>query len=184
MLRIFSTIFFLLFGLLFLFFWVLPEYEEMRGAFSELEAKEKELESRSEYISQITGMYELLLENEYEVAKVRNALPPDHHLPSLFLAIREMGAQSGVFVEGFGSFTVREVDDLREVEFTVNVAGRYSGIKTLINRMEDGDDDDEAGISLETLSRIIEIDDARMEYMEDRETRPIEMSITVRAYSY
>ncbi len=184
MLRVIITIALLLSSIAIFFFLSLPHYEALQLKMAELETEKEEFRIREDYINKITDVYEIIRENEEEIDKLSNALPDGHYIPSLFLAIKDMERYSGVAVERFGSFSTRDSRDLqglKETDFTIEVSGTYFNLRHFIYHLENNME--RSGYSIENLSRIIEVENMTINYFEDRR-RPLTFNLSVKTYSY
>jgi len=175
MIRIISTIVFILSALIIIFYISIPYYgNNLQVNFSQLEAEENKLESRKEYIANINRLHEEFLAFNEEREKLYASLPFDHFVPTLFLTIEEIGAKNGVLIEDLGSFSIMENIDIPEtriIEFSFKISGNYSAIKDFISK-------------LENLSRITEITMMEINYDEEREINPFEVQLNLKSYSY
>ncbi len=189
MLRVLITTALLLSSIAIFFLLSLPHYEALQIKMVELEGEQKKFEARDEYVQGIMNVHAEIDRHDDEVKKIKNALPDDHHIPSLFLAIKKMEREAGIGIEHFGSFTTREsraIQGLRETEFSINGNGSYFNLRRFIYHLENGSGRSDEETSIESLSRVIEIEELVVSYLEGREETgsPLAFILNVKTYSY
>ena len=157
-------------------FFTWPEYTELREAMNIAEVKESDLENFRDYHQTIEAMI-TNLENDYsdDVKKMKDGVPDDHYIPSLFAELRRTSYRTGVRIEGIGDFDGVDFMDLPEIkaiEVSFNIEGSYPNFKNFISELENN-------------ARIISIENLTMDRSGDREyAQPLTYSVTLLTYSY
>ena len=160
------------FGLL-LFIW--PEYQELRESMARAEVKEQDLENLTSYIDALNEM-SARISSDYEsdIEKMKDGIPDDHYIPSLFSELRRVSHSTGVRIERLGDFSQSEIEEragLNEIEVSFTVQGGYSNFKNFI-------------LELEKNARIINLEAINIESTGSEDSRSLEYRVTILTYSY
>lgn len=161
--------------LLIVFLFAIPKYQESLVLQETVSQKQAEFTGKSNYYATIADLTQKIESNPESVAKINSALPPDFYLSSLVYFLQQKASEAGLVARlvVFSKITEPLPDRKpRSVNFTVNVAGNYQGLKTFLD-------------SLDTSSRLFEVNSIyfRSESASDTSQKPIKISQKTYSFS-
>jgi Tfp pilus assembly protein PilO len=121
---------------------VWPKYQAFSNLQAEIEARNKELESKRDYFSQVEKISQDLKIYEAQLAKISSALPPDPSLPALFNFLQKSASQSGLILEkiSLGGIVAQKKDEkpgvIKEIMVNMELSGSYESFKNFLSAME------------------------------------------------
>jgi len=153
---------------------LMPKYQALQVLQANIQEKERELQSKTEYFSQIREIFGKLDDYEEELAKIASALPKDPSLPSLFNFLQRTSAQTGLLLveADLGSISIPQEGNgsHKEIRVSLDLSGTYSALKNFL-------------LALEESSRIIEIE--KISFIAPEElAEAFSSSIRIKTHSY
>lgn len=149
-----------------------PRFEEFKTTQRDVEGKKAELQMREEYTSELNKIKGELEQYSSEVSKTRSALPTDPSLPSLFNFLQQSSSKSGLVLKTINPFSIsdsKNLPNLRETTFGLEVAGSYSAFKNFLS-------------TLEKSARMIEVENISFSSLTGEE--PFDSNLQIKVYSY
>lgn len=150
-------------------FLLYPKYQDFVVLKKQVEAKENQLQSKQEYLSNLSQNSEKLKEYQEKLLVVDTALPSLLSLPSLFDLLQKTASQNGLIVKDMDSSSIVNPEGIQEVRVDLKAVGLYSGFKSFIS-------------VLEKSARMIEIESFSFSTPEKGEI--FDFILTIKAYSY
>ena len=150
-------------------FLLYPKYQDFVVLKKQVEAKENQLQSKQEYLSNLSQNSEKLKEYQEKLLVVDTALPSLLSLPSLFDLLQKTASQNGLIIKDMDSSCVVNPEGIQEVGVDLKAVGLYSGFKSFIS-------------VLEKSARMIEIESFSFSTPEKGEI--FDFILTIKAYSY
>ena len=150
-------------------FLLYPKYQDFVVLKKQIEAKENQLQSKQEYLSNLSENSEQLKKYQEKLLVIDAALPSTLSLPSLFDLLQKIASQNGLIVKDMNSSYVTNPEGIQEVRVDLKVVGLYSSFKSFIS-------------VLEKSARMIEIESFSFSTPEKGEI--FNFILTIKAYSY
>jgi len=150
-------------------FLLYPKYQDFVVLKKQIEAKENQLQSKQEYLSNLSENSEQLKKYQEKLLVIDAALPSTLSLPSLFDLLQKIASQNGLIVKDMNSSYVTNPEGIQEVRVDLKVVGLYSSFKSFIS-------------VLEKSARMIEIESFSFSTPEEGEI--FNFILTIKAYSY
>jgi len=150
-------------------FLLYPKYQDFVVVKKQVEAKENQLQSKQEYLSNLSQNSEQLKEYQEKLLVIDTALPSLLSLPSLFDLLQKTASQNGLIIKNMDSSSVTNPEGIQEVSVDLKAVGLYSGFKSFIS-------------VLEKSARMIEIESFSFSTPEEGEI--FDFILTIKAYSY
>ena len=150
-------------------FLLYPKYQDFVVIKKQVEAKENQLQSKQEYLSNLSQNSEQLKEYQEKLLVINTALPSTLSLPSLFDLLQKTASQNGLILKDMDSSLVTNPEGIQEVRVDLKAVGFYSGFKSFIS-------------VLEKSARMIEIESFSFSTPEEGEI--FDFVLTIKAYSY
>jgi Tfp pilus assembly protein PilO len=168
--RSFSIIINFLIILIVSYYWIFPQYKEVRGVSQELNNKRNELKQKEDYFSKIEKTIEALEAYERELTKIQAALPKEPFLPSLLNIIERTATENGLLIKELGEFKINDFDrSLKEINLKIAMVGSYPALKNFLS-------------ALERNARFIKV--TNISFTTPKEKEPFNFSLEIKAYSY
>ena len=114
------------------FILVWPKYQALQVLQADAAVKEKELQSKQEYFSQIKEISKELESYTDSLDKISSALPQNPALPDLFNLLQISANQTGLILEKIILGSV----DKGEILVTLQLAGNYPALKSFLLVLE------------------------------------------------
>jgi Tfp pilus assembly protein PilO len=150
-------------------FLLYPKYQDFVVLKKQIKAKENQLESKQEYLSNLSQNSEELKKYQEKLLVIDTALPSFLSLPSLFNLLQKTASQNGLIIKHMDSSRVTNPEGIQEVKVDLKAVGLYSGFKSFIS-------------VLEKSARIIEIESFSFSTPEKEEI--FDFILTIKTYSY
>lgn len=117
---------------------ILPKYQGLKDIRTTITEKEAEFQYKQQYFSALADTKTELDKYEEELSKIDSALPSGSSLPSLFNFLQKTGSQSGIVLKGISPFVTifQEESKTRKTEFSLEVSGDYTSLKSFISTLE------------------------------------------------
>jgi len=160
-----------LFIIIFVFFYfIFPEYENVKNLQAEILTREMELSGREDYFKGMVSIYNNLLERRENVIKINTTIPSSTLIPSLVYFLEEKSKLNNLALRDINLTTIRSsgVDEIKESRFSLNLRGNYLNFRRFLN-------------SLENSSRLINIE--RIHFTQEREN-VYDFVLNIKTYSY
>ena len=161
------------------FFWLSPQYQNLKNLNLKIGEKKAELQHKEEYYSNLKKISEESKNYESELSKIDSALPLDPSLPSLFNFLEKTAAQNGLILKNFGTFSVTpsatpseeqpEITEIKSIYLDITVAGSYPALKNFLS-------------ALEKTARFVEAEN--ISFSSPKEKEPFSFNLTIKAHSY
>jgi len=117
------------------FFLVWPKYQYFQQRQTEVEQKEIELSSKTEYYSKFREIWGRLEKYQDSLSRVDEAIPETYSLPALFYYLQQTAGQAGLVVEGI-IFNGVSGEEIKEISVSVQASGRYSSLQDFLSALE------------------------------------------------
>lgn len=150
-------------------FLLYPKYQNFVVFEKQIKAKENELQSKQEYLSNLSENSEQLKKYQEKLLVIDAALPSTLSLPSLFNLLQKIASQNGLIVKDMNSSYVTNPEGIQEVRVDLKVVGLYSSFKSFIS-------------VLEKSARMIEIES--FSFSTPQEGEIFDFILTMKTYSY
>ncbi len=150
-------------------FLLYPKYQNFVVFEKQIKAKENELQSKQEYLSNLSENSEQLKKYQEKLLVIDAALPSTLSLPSLFDLLQKIASQNGLIVKDMNSSYVTNPEGIQEVRVDLKVVGLYSSFKSFIS-------------VLEKSARMIEIES--FSFSTPQEGEIFDFILTMKTYSY
>ena len=150
-------------------FLLYPKYQDFVVLEKQVEAKENQLQSKQEYLSNLSQNSEQLKKYEEKLLVINTALPTTLSLPSLFDLLQKTASQNGLIIKDMDSSCVTNLEGIQDIKVDLKAIGSYSSFKNLIS-------------VLEKSARMIEIESFSFSTPEKEEI--FDFVLTIKAYSY
>lgn len=153
-----------------------PKYQFLQSLQAQIKEEEEELQTKTEYFSQIKKILEELKKYEEELSKISNALPTDPSLPSLFNFLQKAASQTGLVLESIALKSIsapeaqKEPTKIKEIDVDLSLAGPYPALKDFLS-------------AIEKSARIIEVRKISFSSPEDP-SKPFSFEILIKTHSY
>lgn len=137
-----------------------------------LKDKRLELEIKEEYLAKLDKVKLELESHQEDFSKIELALPEDPSLPSLFNYLQKTSSESGLIFEKINPFSTspsREVADLQETVFGIELVGSYPSLKNFI-------------LKIEKSARLIEVENISFSFKKEEDFSTF--SLRIRVFSY
>ncbi|MGB9743595.1 MAG: type 4a pilus biogenesis protein PilO [Minisyncoccales bacterium] len=138
-------------------FFLWPQYQELKNVRQEIKNKQEELQMIDNYFLKLEKIKsELAQYSSEDLAKLDSALPtnPGSYLPALFNYLQKSASQYGLVLKEISSAKInslKERANLSEVVFNIQLVGSYSSLKNWLSQITKS-------------ARIIEIEDLSFAY--------------------
>ncbi len=157
-------------AILIIFFWVLPQYQNMisiKKVLADFESAKREQEN---YFEQLKKTARELERYKETLSKIESALPNNPSLPQFFNFFQKLSSQSGFNFTQISSITTDSLpqEDLKITKIEIIGSGNYLDFKNFLS-------------GLETSSRLIEVENISFS---SGEKEPFQFNLKVRIYSY
>ncbi len=149
-----------------------PQYQILKLIQEEVRARQTELQSKEEYLSNLKKASDKLKEYEVQISKIDSILPPDPGLPALFDFVQNASSQSGLVLKGISPSNTKisqSFEGIQETELSLILSGSYSSFKNFLS-------------VLEKTSRLIEI--KSISFSSPEKENPFNFNLKTRVYSY
>ncbi len=149
-----------------------PQYQTFKIIQKEVGARQAELQSKEEYLSNLNKASDKLKEYEAQISKVDSILPSDPGLPALFDFVQNASSQSGLVLKGISPSSTRasqNFEGIQETALSLILSGSYSSFKSFLS-------------VLEKTSRLIEIES--ISFVSPEKEGPFNFNLKTRVYSY
>ncbi len=150
-------------------FLLYPKYQNFVVFEKQVKAKENELQSKQEYLSNLSENSEQLKKYQEKLLVIDAALPSTLSLPSLFDLLQKIASQNGLIVKDMNSSYVTNPEGIQEVRVDLKVVGLYSSFKSFIS-------------VLEKSARMIEIES--FSFSTPQQGEIFDFILTMKTYSY
>ena len=150
-------------------FLLYPKYQNFVVFEKQIKAKENELQSKQEYLSNLSENSEQLKKYQEKLLVIDAALPSTFSLPSLFNLLQKIASQNGLIVKDMNSSYVTNPEEIQEVRVDLKIVGLYSSFKNFIS-------------VLEKSARMIEIES--FSFSTPQEGEIFDFILTMKTYSY
>ena len=150
-------------------FLLYPKYQNFVVFEKQIKAKENELQSKQEYLSNLSENSEQLKKYQEKLLVIDAALPSTLSLPSLFDLLQKIASQNGLIVKDMNSSYVTNPEGIQEVRVDLKIVGLYSSFKSFIS-------------VLEKSARMIEIES--FSFSTPQEGEIFDFILTMKTYSY
>ncbi len=150
-------------------FLLYPKYQNFVVFEKQIKTKENELQSKQEYLSNLSENSEQLKKYQEKLLVIDNALPSTFSLPSLFDLLQKIASQNGLIVKDMNSSYVTNPERIQEVRVNLKVVGLYSSFKSFMS-------------VLEKSARMIEIES--FSFSTPQEGEIFDFILTMKTYSY
>ncbi len=150
-------------------FLLYPEYQNFVVFEKQIKTKENELQSKQEYLSNLSENSEQLKKYQEKLLVIDAALPSNFSLPSLFNLLQKIASQNGLIVKDMNSSYVTNPEEIQEVRVDLKIVGLYSSFKNFIS-------------VLEKSARMIEIES--FSFSTPQEGEIFDFILTMKTYSY
>lgn len=129
----------LLVALILVFILVKPEYVVFKELQTDLGIKKAEYNAEFDYYSEISRNYAELKSHAEDVKKIDAALPSDPMLGKLIYFVQEKASTSGLILKSLfltKSSGSSGSNSVKELAFSLSLAGNYPALKTFISYLE------------------------------------------------
>ena len=150
-------------------FLLYPEYQDFVVFEKQVEAKENQLQSKQEYLSNLSQNSEQLKKYQEKLLVIDAALPSTLSLPSLFDLVQKTASQNGLIIKDMDSSCVTNSEQIQEVKVGSKAVGSYSNFKSFIS-------------VLEKSARMIEVES--FSFSTPKEGEIFDFILTIKTYSY
>ncbi len=150
-------------------FLLYPKYQDFIILKKQVKAKENQLQSKQEYLSNLSQNSEQLKEYQEKLLVIDAALPSTLSLPSLFDLLQKTTSQNGLIIKDMDSSSVANPEGIQEVRVNLKAVGSYSAFKSFIS-------------ALEKSARMIEIESFSFSIPQEGEI--FDFILTMKTYSY
>ncbi len=150
-------------------FLLYPKYQDFVVLEKQVQTKENQLESKQEYLSDLSQNSEQLKKYQEKLLVIDAALPSNLSLPSLFDLLQKTASQNGLIVKDMSSSSVANTEGIQEVGVHLKTVGLYSSFKSFIS-------------ALEKSTRMIEIES--FSFSTPQEGGIFDFILTIKTYSY
>lgn len=154
-------------------FYTFPAYQSLVSKKEEVKIKKEELSNIKENIKHLYELESKLNENSENLKKVEWALPEKISIPQIFDFIKKSASENGLILNQFENFSEnisKNYPNLKEISFSVSLAGNYLSFKNFIS-------------TLEKNSKIFEIEKATFRSPE-KEDQPFNFNLEIKTYSF
>ena len=169
----FITVLFLVATLAIGFGFILPQYQTLKSLQADIQEKNAEFHSKTEYFSQIKEIAEKLSQYEEGLSKISSALPSAPSLPSLFNFLQRTSSQTGLILEEITLKSIsapQETEGLKEISVELQLIGSYSALKDFL-------------LAVETSAGLIEVEKISFSTPRDLE-QPFSFKVEIKSHSY
>lgn len=151
-----------------------PKYQDLKALEANIEEKDLELQSETDYFSQIKETSEKLKGYEDSLAKISSALPPDPSLPALFNFLQQASSQTGLVLEeiSLGSISPFQgkQESIKKIYVNLQLAGSYPAFKDFLS-------------TLERSTKLIEVESIFFSSPREPE-EPFSFKVNIKTHSY
>lgn len=120
-------------------FLVFPTYQNFQDLEKQIQRKNAELQSKSEYFFQLTSISRKLQEYQAQLSKIDTAIPESVSIPALLNILQSKASKSGLVVKELESASIQDNTSnlrLKDISITITLAGSYSSLKEFISDLE------------------------------------------------
>jgi Tfp pilus assembly protein PilO len=120
-------------------FVLLPRYRSLNLLNAEVAAKELELSSKEEYVSQLESLSRILEKHPEELSKIDFALPLEPNLPSLFEFLQGICSDKRLVLKRIGAFAIVPVGKdtgLKRTRVGFEVSGTFDALMDFLSVLE------------------------------------------------
>lgn len=127
-----------------IFVW--PEHKTLQVIRLDIEQRQSELSSKSEYYSQIKSIFAELDAYQAQLSKISSAIPEELSLPGLFNYLQQTSTQTGLVLEDItfftGGKTLEEPEKkeglrmIKKINIGLELSGSYSSLKEFLSAIE------------------------------------------------
>lgn len=150
-------------------FLLYPEYQDFTVLKKQIEAKENQLQSKQEYLSNLSQNSEQLKKYQEKLLVIDTALPSILSLPRFFDLLQKTTSQNGLIIKDMDSSLMTNPEGIQEVSVNLKATGLYSSFKSFIS-------------VLEKSARMIEIES--FSFSTPQKGEIFDFILTIKAYSY
>ncbi len=126
--------------LILIIFFVLPKYRDFRSSQADLGKIEAEFNGKYAYYSGISKAFRDLQEHQESVDKIDSALPKNPPIADIVYFFQEKSREKGLIIKSLflAKFSALDSENgVREIAFSLNLAGTYSSLKSFLYSIED-----------------------------------------------
>ena len=152
------------------FFLAWPKYQQIQQLKEEISMKEEELNSKTDYYSQIKKINSRLEEYQDSLSQVEQAISKSYSLPATFDYLQKVSGESGLILEDLSLESLNAQGILKEINLNLRVSGAYSSFKNFLS-------------ALENSARLFNIKNISFSSSE-KTGQPFSFNLTIATYSY
>jgi len=150
-------------------FLLYPKYQDWAGLRNQIKEKENELQTKEQYLSDLSNASQGLKEYQEELSVIDAALPSSSSLPALFNFLQGAASQNGLIVKKTSFSSDINPQGLKETKIDLKLAGVYSGLKSFVS-------------ALEKSARMIELESVSFSTPEKGEIFDFDLKVKVFSY--
>ncbi|MBU3942746.1 type 4a pilus biogenesis protein PilO [Patescibacteria group bacterium] len=160
------------------YFLVYPKYQDYKAVKTEFEFKDEEMRAKENYLPKLESISEKLTEVSNKINIIESALPSNPSIAALYEYLKIMIPENGMIVnkiniEGLFSESEESQEKVKEMLFSVEVAGSYESFKLLLSE-------------LYLISRIIKVDSFKLSSSESEagpDTFTFDLQLKTQSYN-
>jgi len=126
------------------FFFVVPEYKNLRALQVDLAQKKAEFNAKYDYFSGITKNYYEIRSRKEEMQKIDDALPPVSDFGQMIYYFQRKAHESGIILKNFSLSQSAPSKGIKDIIFSLSLSGDYFALQNFM-------------VSLEKSARLFEI---------------------------
>jgi Tfp pilus assembly protein PilO len=152
---------------------IYPKYQNWQTLLLGIKEKNAELQTKTEYFTQIKETTETLNTYEEALSKISSALPADSALPSLTNFLQTTASETGMSLDKVSIDSINQSNEqkrLNETKLTLEVSGSYDGFKSFLS-------------GLEQSARMISLSDLSFETPKKTKD-PFIFNLSIKTFSY
>lgn len=156
------------------FFFVFPEYRNLKNLTTEVREKKAELQYKKEYYSNVKRISEELKKYESEISKIDSAFPSRPFLPSLFNFLEKTAIQNGLILKQIGKFSItpsKENLEIKNIYIEIIAGGSYPAFKNFLS-------------ALEKTARLVEVENIVFSSPTLEEEKLFSFELKIKTHSY
>ncbi len=126
--------------LILIIFFVMPEYRDFRSSQADLGKIEAEYNGKFAYYSEISKAFRDLQDHKESVDKIDSALPKNPPIADIVYFLQEKSREKGLIIRDLFLSKFSNSDSeggIKEIVFSLNLAGTYSSLKSFLYSIED-----------------------------------------------
>lgn len=149
-----------------LFYFVLPNYDEMRVFRTAVAERKSLLQSRKEIMVTIDNLKQDYEKNKEEIDKISTIIPSEKHIPELVSAIENIAGTTGLVLTTFNiaDNSNKETDkEVKSLSISAKLVGSYDAYRGFI-------------AAIETSQRLIDVEISKVNHNEEGNTLLIDLT--------